>query len=114
VPESYQKGSGYAEIKRAVESMLSKTDATYLDLRERILFGELKAGSPYSAQDMAAHYGLHINRARRLLVALKVGGYLTRSGASYVISTFSQSQVEEWRLSLGAIVEIGAIRLAQS
>lgn len=114
MPESYQKGSGYAEFKRAVESMLSKTDATYLDLRERILFGELKAGAPYSAQDMAAHYGLHINMARRLLVALKVGGYLTRSGTSYVISTFSQSQVEEWRLSLGAIVEIGAVRLAQS
>lgn len=106
--------SVYARSRRTVLSMLSKTDATYLDLRERILFGKLKAGSAYSAQDMAGHYGLHINMARRLLVALKVGGYLTRSGTSYVIAEFSQSQVEEWRLSLGAIVEIGALRLTRS
>lgn len=94
--------------------MRSKTDSTYLDLRERILFGELKPGTPFSAADMAEHYDLHINMARRLMVAMKVGGYLTRSGPSYVISTFTHTQVEEWRLALATVVEIGALRLALS
>jgi DNA-binding GntR family transcriptional regulator len=94
--------------------MTTKSEATYVDLRERIMFGELKGGAPYSASDMVADYGIKINMARTLMVAMKMGGYLTRFGPSYVVSTFSHEQVEEWRLALGAIVEISALRMALS
>ncbi|MEO1420233.1 MAG: hypothetical protein AAFU66_04665 [Pseudomonadota bacterium] len=92
--------------------MTSKIDATYIELRERILFGELPAGSPLSESDIVAHTGVTLPMARQLRLALAVGGYLTRTGRSYVVATFTKEQVEEWRLALGAIVEIGALRLA--
>lgn len=91
--------------------MTSKTHATYIDLRERILFGDLKPGEPYTSNDMMRDYGIVVGMARRILVSMKVGGYLTRSGSSYVVSSFTHDQVEEWRLALGALVEIGALRM---
>ncbi|WP_155647205.1 hypothetical protein [Erythrobacter donghaensis] len=94
--------------------MTTKTHATYIDLRERILFGDLKAGDPYSSSDMMRDYGIVVGMARRILVSMKVGGYLTRSGPSYVVSSFSHEQVEEWRIGLGSLVEIGALRMTLS
>lgn len=95
-----------------LERMTTKAEAAYLDLRERILFGELPAGSPFSAKELMNLTGVNITMARKLLLSLKSGGYLTRSGPSYVISSFTIEQVEEWRVGLGAIVEIGALRMA--
>lgn len=92
--------------------MLSKIDSTYLDLRERIMQGDLLPGTPMTADDVVAHTGVSLSMARHLLVSLGVGGYLTKRGRAYVVSTFTKAQVEEWRLALGAIVEIGALRLA--
>jgi DNA-binding GntR family transcriptional regulator len=92
--------------------MQSKIDATYIELRERILFGEFPAGTSMTFDDIAAHTGVSASMARQLLIALAVGGYITRSGRGSVVSTFTKEQVEEWRLALGAIVEIGALRLA--
>lgn len=94
------------------EAMTSKIDATYIDLRERILFGDLSAGSPLWASDIVEHSNVSLPMARQLVLSLGVGGYLTRRGRGYVVATFTKEQVEEWRLTLGAIVEIGALRLA--
>lgn len=92
--------------------MLSKIDSTYLELRERIILGDLLPGSQMTADDIVAQTGVSLSMARHLLVSLGVGGYLTKRGRAYVVSTFTRAQVEEWRLALGAIVEIGAVRLA--
>lgn len=92
--------------------MNSKVEQSFVDLRERILFGELPGGSSLTAEDVVAELGVTLNMARQLLLALGSTGYLTRRGRSYVVSTFTKEQVEEWRLALCAIVEIGALRLA--
>lgn len=91
--------------------MLSKIDATYIELRERIMLGDLPPGTSMTADDVVAHTGVSLSMARHLLVSLGVGGYLTKRGRAYVVSTFTREQIEEWRLALGAIVEIGALRL---
>ena len=90
-----------------VNESLSKIDATYIELRERILFGELAAGAPMYAEDIMRHTGVSLSMARQLLLSLGAGGYLKKSGRSYVVATFTKEQVEEWRLALCAIVEIG-------
>ena len=95
-----------------VNESLSKIDATYIELRERILFGELAAGAPMYAEDIMRYTGVSLSMARQLLLSLGAGGYLKKSGRSYVVSTFTKEQVEEWRLALCAIVEIGALKLA--
>ena len=95
-----------------LEGMNSKVDHSFVDLRERILFGEFPAGSPLFAEDIVSHLGVSMNMARQLLLSLGGAGYLTRRGRSYVVSTFTKEQVEEWRLALCAFVEIGAVRLA--
>ena len=97
---------------RLFDHMTSKSEATYIDVRERILFGELPAGSAFSAPELMALTGVNQTMAGRLLLSLKTGGYITRSGNSYVISSFTTQQVEEWGLALGSIVEIGALRIA--
>lgn len=111
----FQDGRGRLSAKASLRAfMTTKTHATYIDLRERILFGDLKAGDPYSSSDMMRDYGIVVGMARRILVSMKVGGYLTRSGPSYVVSSFSHEQVEEWRIGLGSLVEIGALRMTLS
>lgn len=92
--------------------MNSKVEQSFVELRERILFGEIPGGSPLTAEDVVTQLGVTLNMARQLLLSLGSTGYLTRRGRSYVVSTFSKEQVEEWRLALCAIVEIGALRLA--
>lgn len=92
--------------------MQSKIDATYIELRERILFGEFPAGTSMTFDDIVEHTGVSASMARQLLMALAVGGYVTRSGRGSVVAAFTKEQVEEWRLALCAIVEIGALRLA--
>ena len=92
--------------------MQSKIDATYIELREKILFGELEPRSPMTFEHIIEHTGVSASMARELILSLGAGGYLTRRGRGHVVSSFTNEQVEEWRLALGAIVEIGALRLA--
>lgn len=92
--------------------MQSKIDATYIELREKILFGELEPGSPMTFEHIIEHTGVSASMARELILSLGAGGYLTRRGRGHVVSSFTKEQVEEWRQALGAIVEIGALRLA--
>ncbi|MEM6409977.1 MAG: GntR family transcriptional regulator [Pseudomonadota bacterium] len=92
--------------------MHSKVDATYISLREKILFGELKAGSPMTFEHIVDLTDVSASMARELILSLSAGGYLTRRGRGHIVSTFSKKQVEEWRIALGGIVEIGALRLA--
>lgn len=99
-------------LKYRLRVMQSKTETTYLDLRERILLGDLTAGSPMSAEDVAELTGVSLSMARQIILALGAGGYLSKKGRSYVVTTFTKAQIEEWRIALSAIVEIGALRLA--
>ena len=58
--------------------MQSKIDATYIELRERILFGEFPAGTSMTFDDIVEHTGVSASMARQLLMALAVGGYVPR------------------------------------
>lgn len=95
-----------------MDEMHSKIEATYIELREKILFGELAAGTDMTFEHIAELTGVSSSMARELILSLSVGGYLTKLGRGHVVTTFSKDQVDEWRLALGAIVEIGGLRLA--
>ena len=94
--------------------MQSKIESNYVELRERILFGELPAGTSMSSEDVIQLTGVSLSMARQLLLALGSAGYLTKTGRIYSVATFTREQVEEWRLTFASIVEIGALRLALS
>ncbi len=66
--------------------MQSKIDATYIELREKILFGELEPGSPMTFEHIIAHTGVSASMARELILSLGAGGYLTRRGRGHVVS----------------------------
>lgn len=94
--------------------MQSKIESNYVELRERILFGELPAGTSMSSEDVIQLTGVSLSMARQLLLALGSAGYLTKTGRIYSVATFTRQQVEEWRLTFASVVEIGALRLALS
>ena len=106
------RGAVHVEKAGRLEKMQSKIDATYIGLREKILFGEYSPGAPMTFDNIVEQTGVSASMARELIVSLSVGGYLTKRGRGHVVATFTEAQVEEWRLALGAIVEIGALRLA--
>lgn len=54
--------------------MTSKSEAIYIDLRERILFGDLPAGSQFSSHELTPLTGVNQTMATRLLLSLKTGG----------------------------------------
>lgn len=65
-----------------------------------------------SSDEISRLTGVSQSMAKRLLLALNDGAYLTKTGKrSFEITTFSRDQVDEWHLALGAIIEIGALRM---
>ena len=110
---------GDPSLQDTAQPMNSKIDTAFIELREQILLGRLEPGSVLSSDDVVAATGVSKPSSKRLLRSLAAGGYLAKPRGTagthrfdrYCVSSFDKAQIEEWRLALCAIVEIGALKL---
>lgn len=83
--------------KKVMEKHLTLREKILDNIREAILSGDMKAGTKVSEPELALRYGISRTPIREAFRQLESEGYLTvipRKGA--VVSTFSQSDVEEF------------------